>query len=192
MKKILMFSLSIIFICLSGVFAEDRLYVYTEANSPKNNFIPSGWMGDLDDIRILFRNFTNPESGENCIRIQYTPKKPSQKGWAGIYWQSTANNWGIENTGMNLSKYKTLVFYAKGEKGCEVINDIKVGGIDGKYTDSANISYKPIILGQRWKKYTIDLRGKNLSRIIGGFAFVLSEETNPAGAVFYLDEIYFE
>jgi len=50
----------------------------------------------------------------------------------------------------------------------------------------------PVTLGKEWKKYTIDLAGKNLSNIIGGFAWSASRDDNPDGFVIYLDDIRFE
>jgi len=50
----------------------------------------------------------------------------------------------------------------------------------------------PVTLKPEWARYEIDLAGKDLSSIIGGFMFVASAKRNPQGFVFYLDDIYFE
>ena len=47
-------------------------------------------------------------------------------------------------------------------------------------------------LTNQWKQYTIDLKGKDLSNIIGGFAWAGSKDDNPDGFTIYLDDIRFE
>ena len=49
----------------------------------------------------------------------------------------------------------------------------------------------PIKLTQEWKQFTIDLTGKDLRHIVGGFMFLLRRSENPMGAVFYFDEIVY-
>jgi hypothetical protein len=70
--------------------------------------------------------------------------------------------------------------------------EFKVGGIMGEYSDSDMASIGPVILTKEWKQYTIDLRGKDMSYIIGGFCWATNIDVNPEGAVFYLDEIRYE
>src|SRR5271165_2814256 len=43
-----------------------------------------------------------------------------------------------------------------------------------------------------WNRFVIDLQGANLKHIIGGFCWVTNRDENPAGAVFYLDDIRYE
>ena len=62
----------------------------------------------------------------------------------------------------------------------------------GRYSDSDTASIGPVVLTQDWKQYTIDLRGKDLGYIIGGFAWSTNIDVNPDGATFYLDEIRYE
>ena len=50
----------------------------------------------------------------------------------------------------------------------------------------------PVLLTSEWQQYSIDLRGKDLSYISGGFAWSTSVDVNPADVVFYMDEIKFE
>jgi hypothetical protein len=60
------------------------------------------------------------------------------------------------------------------------------------YPDTDTTSIGPVILSNEWKQYVIDLRGKDLSYISGGFAWVANVESNPHHCMFYLDNIYFE
>jgi hypothetical protein len=168
------------------------LAVYKDAGFKGNNYIPTGWMGDIGDLRMSSRYFVKPKKGMSCIKIGYSARQTQGNGWAGIYWQNPANNWGDENKGFNLVGAKKLKFYIKGEKGGEVIDVLKMGGITGVYPDTADVSFGPIMLTKRWKKYEIDLRGYDLSHIIGGFCFVVTAESNPDGIIFYIDEIQYK
>jgi len=62
----------------------------------------------------------------------------------------------------------------------------------GEYSDSDTAGIGPVVLDKEWKKYEIDLSGKDLSYIIGGFALSTNLDVNPDGATFYLDEIRYE
>lgn len=170
----------------------NKKYIYKDINYKDNNYIPSGFMGDYGDLRVSMRCYVKPYKGMSCMKLSYSARDSQGNGWAGIYWQEPANNWGTENKGLNLSGAKKLVFYIKGEKGGEIIDKIKIGGIQGEFSDTADIDFGPIILSKKWEKYVIDLKGYDLSSIIGGFAFVSTSESNPEGVVFYLDEIFFE
>jgi hypothetical protein len=171
-------------------------YVYADAGSLDNHFIPSGWMPNAatgKDIK-LDQNWKNmPFSGDSSIRIEY--KDVSGNKWAGIYWQNPANNWGtVPKKGYNLQGATKLTFWARGDKGGEIINEFKVGGItNGDYPDSDSASIVSVQLTNEWKKYEIDLRGKDLSYIIGGFCWATNLEVNdPNGIVFYIDDIKYE
>jgi hypothetical protein len=170
-------------------------YVYADGGSLDNHFIPSGWMPATAAKDLKFDpSWKNlPFSGNSCIRVEY--RNNSGTRWAGIYWQQPANNWGtVANAGYNLQGAAKLTFWVRGDKGAEVINEFKVGGISsGDYGDSDSVSIGPITLTKDWKKYEIDLRGKDLSHIIGGFCWATNIDVNdPQGIVFYLDEIKYE
>ena len=134
----------------------------------------------------------NVHSGNSCMKIKYNARGAQGAGWAGIFWQNPANNWGSQMGGYDLSGYNKLTFWARGEKGGEIIAEFKVGGISGTYSDSDSTSIGPITLTKDWKKYEIDLKGLDLSYISGGFAYTASSKDNPQGFIFYLDDIKFE
>ncbi len=168
-------------------------YVYQDFASRENHYIPSGWMGDYGDMKIVQNCTISPQSGKFCIEIKYDTKKRSQgAGWAGIFWQNPANNWGDMKGGYNLTGAKRLTFWARGEKGGEILNEVKIGGIRGVYSDSDSTAIGPITLTKEWKKYTIDLTGLDLSYISGGFCWATSADMNPGGMTFYFDEIRYE
>jgi len=85
-----------------------------------------------------------------------------------------------------------LTFWAKGEKGGERLQEVKVGGVGGDYPDSDMAIIGPIILSPEWRKYSIDLRGKDLSYISGGFSWSTNSDVNKESCVFYLDNIQYE
>ncbi|RKX97420.1 MAG: hypothetical protein DRP55_09025 [Spirochaetes bacterium] len=167
-------------------------YVYSDAGSLDNHYVPSGWMGDYGDMTVDQNCKDSPYAGETCIKISYSAKGSQGARWAGIYWQNPPNNWGTKDGGYNLSGATRFTFYARGEKGGERIEEFKIGGIMGEYADSDSAGIGPVILTKEWKKYTIDLRGKDLSYIIGGFCFSTNADVNPEGATFYLDELRYE
>ena len=167
-------------------------YIYSDRSSAKNHFIPSGWMGDYGDIKYEGASKEDPYLGDSSIKVTYSGKKTQGSGWAGIFWQNPANNWGNVDAGYDLSKAASLTFWAKGAKGGERIEEIKVGGIMGEFSDSDSAVIGPVILNKEWTKYTIDLKGKDMSYIIGGFCWSANVDNNPEGAIFYLDEIKFE
>ncbi|MBI5554703.1 MAG: hypothetical protein HY920_02470 [Elusimicrobia bacterium] len=166
-------------------------YVYKD-KGPGNHYIPSGWMGDYGDMKISANWTDNPHSPTTCLKITYNAKGANGAGWAGIYWQQPANNWGTVNAGYDLTGAKKLTFWARGEKGTEVINEFKIGGIQGEYADTDVAGIGPVKLTTTWKQYTIDLAGKDLSRIAGGFCWATSADENPDGFVMYFDDIGYE
>jgi hypothetical protein len=167
-------------------------YIYADSTSVANHFIPSGWMGDYGDIKYEGASKEDPYLGNTCIKIVYNGKGAQGARWAGIFWQNPANNWGTIDKAFDLSKATKLTFWARGAKGGERIEEFKVGGIMGEYSDSDSASISPVILTPEWTQYTIDLKGKDLSYIIGGFCWATNVDVNPEGATFYLDEIKFE
>lgn len=168
-------------------------YIYKEYHSRDNHFAPSGWMGDYGDIRLddHWRPAGNTQA-KPVIKISYLGQAKQNNGWAGIYWQNPANNWGSKPGGFNLNGAKKLIFKAKGEKGGETVEEFKVGGISGDYADSGSAATGPITLTKDWKQYEINLEGQELSSITGGFCWTITRENNPDGAVFYLDDIRYE
>lgn len=168
-------------------------YVYADKNSPGNHFIPSGYMGDSTDIGVTADDMDRPYAGSTCIKISYNNRASNGARWAGMYWQNPANNWGSNASGgFDLTGARKLTFWARGEKGGERVEEFKMGGIAGAYPDSDSAGIGPVVLTQDWKQYTIDLSGKDLSHIIGGFAWATNVDVNPDGCVFYLDEIRYE
>ncbi|MBD3342746.1 MAG: hypothetical protein GF353_26855 [Candidatus Lokiarchaeota archaeon] len=157
------------------------------------NFYPSGYIGDASlEKYVQINNYYNikPYSEPSCVQVVYNR---GSMGWAGIYWQTNANNWG-DNPGIDLSNkgYNKISFWVKGEKGGEVV-EFKAGGITGKkYKDSFSVSTGRIVLSNKWQKYIIPIKNKNLSNVIGAFCWISTSIQNPAGLTFYLDDVFYE
>jgi outer membrane protein OmpA-like peptidoglycan-associated protein len=171
------------------------LIVYGEEKGMTATFIPSGFMGDAESMKMTGADFSAPltssKTGTGCLKIEIKPK--GANGWVGLYWQTPANNWGkVKGAGYNLSRATKLTFWARGEKGGEKIAQFKMGGLVGPYPDTDSATLGPLKLNKEWTRYTIDLAGKDLRHILGGFAFSVRRSQNPHGAVFYLDEIMYE
>ncbi len=161
-------------------------YIYKDAH---DKFLPTGFMGDAASLTVLDTDFASPGEGIQDIKITYSGV--GTNGFAGIYWQSPANNWGtVSNGGFNLTGGKTLSFMAKSS-----VNGVKAtftaGGITGTYGDTFKVQTTLLTLTNAWKTYTIDLTGRDLSHVVGGFAFTLSKTDNPTGATIFLDNIYY-
>lgn len=186
------------FVFLAVMVPQSSALGQTAALDVGVEFVASGWMGDGEkngkqSIQLVEASEENPRSPPHCIKIAYTP---GTVGWAGIYWQNEPNNWGRQ-PGEDLSGagYRRLTFWARGARGGEIVEFLS-GGIDSgmRHKDSFKARTKPrkITLGQEWRQYEINLEGKKLSSVIGGFAWVASRSSNPKGLTFYLDDILFE
>ncbi len=169
-------------------------YVYKDKNS-KNRFTPSGYMPDGQCLSVDDGWQYDVKEGKTCLRIVYDVVCSEEgRKWTGVYWQNPADNWGARKGGYNLTGATRLVFWAKGEMGGERLEEFRVGGLGANqnYPDSDTVSIGPVILTKQWKEYTIDLRGKDLSYISGGFEWVANVDGNPHHCTFYLDDIRFE
>jgi hypothetical protein len=114
------------------------------------------------------------------------------------------------NAGVDLTGATALKFWARGERGGEVI-DFFMGGVGRSESGVVNRPCTPafpgqcpapdstpavkisnIMLKKEWTEYTIPLTGKNLTYVLGGFGWGASAVENRTGAIFYLDNIRYE
>lgn len=175
----------------SGTTSSFRAFpVYTDKGTRRGHYVASGYMGD-SDLSLSGAYIPTPGGQGPALRVEYKAKGP--KGWSGLYWQDPANNWASVpgRSGYDLRGATQVSFWARGEKGGERIQEFRIGGIVGKYPDSDAASLKSVRLTKEWKKYQIDLAGKDLRHIIGGFGFMLNKRENPGGIEFYLNDIYY-
>jgi len=167
--------------------------IYTNIGSRDNHYVPSGFMPDGQCLDFNDRWQENCHSEKTCIKIVYDIECSKEGArWAGIYWQNPAHNWGSRKGGYNLSGATKLTFWARGENGGERIEELKMGGVTGDYPDTDSAFIGPVILTNEWKEYSIDLRGKDLTYISGGFSWSTNADVNPESCTFYLDDMRYE
>lgn len=168
--------------------AELPLSIYIDGGQDVDMpYVPSGWMGNTDGLEYDDACQDDPHGGTACIRVTYNdPAK-----WAGIVWQSPADDWGDEPGGFNLTGAKKLTFWARGDKGGEVV-EFKMGIIAKNRTfhDSGTATSGKVKLTKDWKQYEVDLAGKDLKCIKTGFVFSVTGKKEPIR--FYLDDIRYE
>ena len=97
--------------------------VYTDGGDPGNHYVPSGYMGDYRAVTMNQYWTGHPHHGKTCIRVTYRGAVPRGVGWAGVYWQSPANNWGTVPgpTGYDLSRAARLTFWVRRQTGTKRI-----------------------------------------------------------------------
>lgn len=168
--------------------------VYQDKGTRENHFVPSGFMPNGNCLKFTDTWQEGCYEGKTCMKIEYDVACSRQdQQWAGIFWLSPANNWGAKKGGFNLDGAQKITFWAKGEKGGERIEEFNIGGITGNYPDSDSAMIGPVILTQEWRQYSIDLRGKDLTYISGGFSWTTNAQVNSDDAcIFYLDQIQYE
>jgi hypothetical protein len=154
-----------------------------------DNFAASGFMGDVSDVRLGGSYEGTRTAGFPCLRVKYAAV--GEAGWAGVMWQNPANNWGTVDGGYNLSRARKLSFWAKGDKGGEVVEFI-LGGASSVFPDSDGVTTGDIKLTSTWTRYELDLSAANLSYISSGFGFVVKQPLHPKGCTFYLDEVCYQ
>jgi hypothetical protein len=168
----------------------NKFYVISD-EAASNHYVPSGWMGDAEDLKISASYMDNrPDLGKTCFKVTYLAR--GKREWAGIYWQHPANNWANVLGGYSLKGARYLTFWARGEKGGEKISEFKMGGLTGKYPDSDTAWISPVKLKKEWSQYRIDLKDKDLRYVAGGFCFVVLTNDNPSGCTFYLANVKYE
>ena len=111
-------------------------------------------------------------------------------GWAGVACQYPANDWGEKPQGIDLRGAKRLSFALRGAKGGERVK-IEMGILrqDKRYYDTAN-AVQEFVLTKEWTRHSIDLTGKDLSRIKTGFVIVVEGFGEPVR--FFIDDVRYE
>lgn len=161
--------------------------VYDDKGSGRNHYVPSGWMGNTKGIKMDEGCTASPHHGKTCLRFEYS----GTGDWAGVVWQDPVNDWGEMAGGWNLTGAKKLSFWARGESGDESpVFKFGILGADKKFPDSSGGEIDDVKLTREWKKYSIELDGKDLSCVKTGFAWTLPAQGHPV--TFYLDDIQFE
>lgn len=151
------------------------------------------------------------DDGGTCIRATFDALYTGF--WGGYFFLNgtldadevlPSCNWGESpGAGFDLTGATQLTYWAKGETdGLEV--EIFVGGVGWNPETGEQIAPYPeshqrvpalsetVKLSTEWQEFTIDLSGLDLSYALSGIAWVASQELNPDGATFYLDDVSFD
>lgn len=197
--------------------AQGRFWVYRNGPThPKMLFLPYGWMSDATNLSQIIQIDVESRDHPNTIVKASTPERDfcirlkityGEAAWASVAFISGTDKpawWGESNTGRHYNfgalPKKKLVFYARGDKGGEVIK-AQIGALGDKpYGDSLA---KPIVsdelkLTQDWTRFELDLKGAtnaDLGSICNGFGVLVERESqagSPAETQFYIDDVYLE
>lgn len=175
--------------CASGFVLPAPLDVEKE-------FIASGWMGDAEKgkqfLQMLSVAAEKARTGDGNSLVTKFRYQAGSIGWAGVYWQWPANNWG-DKPAKQIQGASKISFWAAGQKGGEIV-EFKAGGITGKQCrDSFEVSLGQVALTKEWKNYEIPLRrSQSALAVVGAFAWVATSDANPGGLTFYIDSIRYE
>lgn len=193
--------------------------VYYDIGSAGNRFHARGQLpNQFSAVAINGSWPTSPHSGATCVRCVFTRQGDN---FGGYYFMNgilvdraplpyfgeavvPGTSVAVSNfSGLNLSGATKLTFYARGEVGGESIEFFS-GGVGRDSVSGQPVAPYPdstprfpgrgtrTVLSTNWQKISIDLRGLNLTNVMGGFGWVADSAQNPNGAIFYLDDIQFE
>ncbi len=162
--------------------------IYSGSGTPA--YYPGGLVGDIKDISIDGEFRAASHSGHSSLRIGYRPAPSGGQGWAGVYLLYPDHNWG-QLPGRNLAGATHLTFWVCADH--ETRAEFFVGGIaqpDAPHVDSlAKTSTGMIAVGPTWQRHEIDLTGRDLSSVIGGFAVVTSRAQGLESRSLYVDDV---
>jgi len=163
--------------------------IYTEPEF--STYSPSGRMGDVRDLRVNNDFPYHPHAGHSSLRIDYQPAGPQH--WAGLYFlypDYPEPNWG-KYRGRNLTGATKLTFWARSNH--QTSAEFFIGGVSSPqfpYSDSLRKrSTGPVIITPDWKRFEIDLRGADLSSVIGGFGWSTNLFPDSKSRTLFLDDV---
>ena len=161
-------------------------FIIAGDDQPHSPYVPSGWVGNHGAVAYTPDCPDNPHAGKTCLKLEYR----ARTDWGGIVWQNPANDWGDKPGGFNLTGASKLTFWARGAEGGESV-DFSFGGIgrDKPFHDTA-AGKLSVELTKEWKRFSIDLSGKDLTCIKSGFGWSVAGAGKPV--TFYLDDIQYE
>jgi hypothetical protein len=190
---------------VSGAGAAEAAFRFLEAQMDRHQastlvysgdgfgaYYPGGRMGDVDDIRVTPFRMPGDALGRTSLRIDYEPR-PGGAGWAGVYFLYPDGNWG-RFPGRNLTGAHRLAFWACADR--ETRAEFFVGGISDRqfpYSDSLpRISTGVVAVGPGWQRHELDLAGRDVSSVIGGFGLTVRGGPEPRPQTLVLDDIAFD
>jgi hypothetical protein len=197
-----------------------RFWIYrNDPNRPAMPFRPYGWMSDGPADKVISLDLecsSNPhlEAGQDvpskddvCMHVEM---QWNLAVWAAIafisgpdtpapgWWGDDKRGWYYDLRGL---KKKKLVFWARGEKGGEVI-EVQMGILGKKkpFGDSVSKPFSGELpsLTKDWTRFEIDFSGipvSELERVCSGFVIRAEWFNQPEPSLatrFYIDDVYLE
>ena len=169
-------------------------------------FVSSGFMGDgakpgtvtmtpakTGDSTDCNGKRSSTSAAGSCHTVSYAPPASAGMGWAGVYWQYPANNWGMKAGYAVPAGAKKVSFQAKGAKGGEKVTFL-AGGIIGAgnpYTDSIKAT-ATVTLTADWAPYSLDLSGQSYSQVLGGFGWTMTATDAAVSGSFFVDDVQWQ
>jgi hypothetical protein len=174
-------------------------------------YVPSGYAGDGALLRVTTTDASGNTTCDRapgatngmCHVFTYRYQHAADSyGWAGVTWQSPANNWGTQPGPVIAEGAKRVAFSAR-SAGAAVAVHFLVGGImvaNSPYQDTIRQEIRVNVL-PTWQEFSIDLSASTYVNVLGGFNWtvaVLDNGIDPAAAnvaatyTIYLDNIRWE
>jgi hypothetical protein len=151
-----------------------------------DHYAASGYAGDGATGGVVERACPRRAGGQRgrCHAFTWTP---GGAGWAGVFWQSPANNWGGSGGFAVPPGAVTVSFQAWGAAGGETVSF--GAGLNGQ--DSFHLAPQAITLGREPQRYTLSLAGVNYGTdVVSAFVWIMS---GSGGArTFYVDDVVWE
>jgi len=171
------------------LMSPDSFAIYIDSNSGSNNhYVPAQWYNGSLNMEFDEEWQNNPHSGISCIRVHWNGLLGDDFGfWNGIMWQAIEGDY---LNGYDLTGTTNLTFWARTDN-----SGLKVEFKVGYSSDTCGEIIYNGTLSNEWQMHTINLQGKDLSNIAGGFSFVFDYFENlqyPDSFTFYLDDIKYD
>ncbi|AXG67921.1 glycosyl hydrolases family 2, TIM barrel domain [Kordia sp. SMS9] len=159
-------------------------YVYKDGDELP--YIPTGYMGNYQAMKVDMQHTTEVYSGTSAIKIEYTERS----GWYGLAFVDPKNDWGTTLGGYTIEGATKFSFWAKADRD-GVTAKIGFGLIEkDKPFPDTTIQSEKITLSSKWKKYTLKIKRADLSCIRSGLVLFSNSYGHPQSI--YLDEVVFE
>jgi len=162
----------------------DYFWIYEDGwynSNPNNNHYEPAYMGTVSIYMDHWQ--INPHSGVECIQFK------NGGTWGGVYYLEPANVWATgppdpgPGVGYDLTGATKLTFWIRADQP----TTLKEYGYGLPGDSCGKNQYFNLSVTTNWQEVTINLSGKDLSHVSGGFYFVANN-----GVTFYLDDIRYE
>lgn len=175
---------------MGGALPEQTIYLPFAVD---DHFVPYGFMGAGTD-GALKRDpnecASRPEGAQGqCHRYDYIVPEVAD-GWAGLYWLTTYENWGMSPGRPIETGASRVVFHAASDPPGAPVRFF-AGGLDSDlaYFDAFNRWVDPALTSEL-SEVVIDLGGTEYSSgVLGGFGFSLA---SSVPVTIYIDDIRWE